>query len=337
MKPRLSICVPTYNRADMLGALIESVIRQAAPDVEIVISDNASTDGTQQLVRDWQSRYDRLVYDRSPENLGPDRNYLRAVDLAQGDYCWLMGSDDALAPGACECVMPLLQAGADVIITDRADRCRALREPLGRETILNAPHGASFECSRPGELLRYLKAARTFTAVFPYLSNLIVRRAAWHAQPTLEQFLGSAWMHSSKVMCMVRAGAKIVYAKQPAVWHRTGNDFFLHSGHARRALIDVNYLNVARESLQADVACMDRMTQILYRHSFNLLNLMSTRRHCFYDEPHNVRLLEAEYHRAFSKLPGYGPKMLLWRMSSPRLLNALHRHKGLILKLWPAA
>jgi hypothetical protein len=136
-------------------------------------------------------------------------------------------------------------------------------------------------------------------------------------------------------MSMVRAGARLLYARHPAVWHRMGNDFFLHSGHARRTLIDLNYMSIAHASLGADEECMQVMTQILYRHCFNLLNLMSTRRHCFYDEPHHVRQLEAEFERVFSGQRGFAPKMLLWRLSSPTMLNALHRHKSFILKVWP--
>jgi abequosyltransferase len=97
--PRLSICIPTYNRRKYLGDTITSITTQVsaadASRIEICVSDNASTDGTEILIRELQSRTPvRIIYFRNETNLGADANYLRAVELASGDYCWFMGSDD---------------------------------------------------------------------------------------------------------------------------------------------------------------------------------------------------------------------------------------------------
>lgn len=99
---RLSICIPTYNRANKIGKLLDSIAAQADHGfaVEIVISDNASTDSTAELVADYQARGLNIIYDRLPENRGFDRNLLNVVGLATGDFCWLYGSDDFIEPGA---------------------------------------------------------------------------------------------------------------------------------------------------------------------------------------------------------------------------------------------
>jgi len=108
MNIKLSICIPTYNRANFLGAAIDSVIKQATEEVEIVISDNASTDHTEELVREYQTRFPRIRYHKAKENMGADRNFLKVAELATGEYCWLLGSDDALADGAISTVLPML-------------------------------------------------------------------------------------------------------------------------------------------------------------------------------------------------------------------------------------
>ena len=122
MSIKLSICIPTYNRAAFLGEALDSVIRQATDEVEIVVSDNASTDNTEALVREYQARFPRIRYHKNPENLGADRNFLKVVELGEGEYCWLLGSDDALAEGAIAAMLPLL-GDADVYLTDRTERC----------------------------------------------------------------------------------------------------------------------------------------------------------------------------------------------------------------------
>ena len=96
MDIKLSICIPTYNRADFLAATLESILPQVTEDIEVVVSDNASTDHTAAVVQSFQERLPHLVYFRQPANQGRDRNYLQAVRSAQGEYCWLLGDDDLL-------------------------------------------------------------------------------------------------------------------------------------------------------------------------------------------------------------------------------------------------
>lgn len=102
MKYELSICIPTYNRKDCLQELLDSILAQAddSNPVEICISDDASSDDTETLVHGYQNKYPHLLYYRFPENMGLDRNLLKAADLAQGEYCWLMGNDDKVEPDA---------------------------------------------------------------------------------------------------------------------------------------------------------------------------------------------------------------------------------------------
>ena len=102
MDIKLSICIPTYNRAEFLVQTIESVLAQATEETELVISDNASTDDTAEVVRQYQERFPRVIYFRHAENVGRDRNYLNVVEAAHGEYCWLLGDDDPLEEGAVE-------------------------------------------------------------------------------------------------------------------------------------------------------------------------------------------------------------------------------------------
>ena len=97
---KLSICIPTYNRAEFLPATLESIAAQATDEIEIAVSDIASTDHTAAIVESYRERLGRMRWFRSESNRGADANYLTAVEISTGEYCWILGSDDPIAPGA---------------------------------------------------------------------------------------------------------------------------------------------------------------------------------------------------------------------------------------------
>lgn len=85
-KPLLSICIPTYNRAEYLVESIESIIHQAEfknKQVEIIIADNASTDNTKDVVKQYVDLYDNIHYYRNDENINND-NFPFVISKANG-------------------------------------------------------------------------------------------------------------------------------------------------------------------------------------------------------------------------------------------------------------
>lgn len=94
---RISICIPQFNRA---GILIESLRRiscQTYKDIEIIISDDKSTDDTVEQITALQKTYKYpIVLSVSEQNLGYDRNYRRSIELSSGDYAFILGNDDTL-------------------------------------------------------------------------------------------------------------------------------------------------------------------------------------------------------------------------------------------------
>lgn len=86
-KPTLSICIPTYNRANHLKKTLDSIVLQKAfgEDVEIIISDNASTDETEQVASSYCKKYDNIMYYRNEQNVR-DKNYPIVLSRANGLY-----------------------------------------------------------------------------------------------------------------------------------------------------------------------------------------------------------------------------------------------------------
>lgn len=87
-KPLLSICIPTYNRANYLAKSLDSLIclpEFDSSEVEVVISDNASTDDTKQVVKNYSDKYKNIYYYRNDVNIR-DKNFPTVVQLANGVF-----------------------------------------------------------------------------------------------------------------------------------------------------------------------------------------------------------------------------------------------------------
>ncbi len=116
--PKVSICIPTYNRADILPYAIESALRQTYTDFELLICDDASTDRTAEVVSQWSDP--RIHYIRHPQNIKRSRNMRSGYEAAQGEYFIKFDDDDALTPDFLEKTVAILDAhpGLDLVCSD---------------------------------------------------------------------------------------------------------------------------------------------------------------------------------------------------------------------------
>jgi len=99
-KPLVSVCIPVYNRKEMLRNCLYSVVRQTLKDIEIIVTDNCSEDDLAEVIREFDDP--RIRYHRNSKNLGAGRNFLRALSLAEGKYLKFLCSDDLLLPKCLE-------------------------------------------------------------------------------------------------------------------------------------------------------------------------------------------------------------------------------------------
>jgi len=106
-RPLLTIAIPTYKRSGLLQKLLDVLAPQLAgrPEVELLISDNASPDDTALVVQRFMDAGLSIRYQRHPENIGADANFVSCFQLASGTYFWLFGDDDILVPGALDEVL----------------------------------------------------------------------------------------------------------------------------------------------------------------------------------------------------------------------------------------
>ena len=125
----LTICIPTYNRGDLLKETLESIVQQATEDIEIVILDSGSTDNTSEVVKHYQRTNTRIKYHYNNVKRGIDVDMSATVEFANGEYCWLLSDDDPLVDNALETVKEALNSKCEIYLCNRI-MCDASLNPI---------------------------------------------------------------------------------------------------------------------------------------------------------------------------------------------------------------
>jgi glycosyltransferase involved in cell wall biosynthesis len=112
----VSIGMPVHNGERYLEAAIRSNLGQTFADFELIISDNASTDRTEAICRDYASSDPRIRYYRNERNIGAAANYNRLFGLASAEYFRWSNADDVLAPDLIEETYKVLRSRPDVAV-----------------------------------------------------------------------------------------------------------------------------------------------------------------------------------------------------------------------------
>lgn len=175
----VSIGLPVRNGEHRLVPVIESVLRQDHPDIELVISDNASTDGTEQLCRTLARDDPRISYHRQPVDVGLLNNFLATIKLARGEFFRWIGDSDTLDPSYVSRCLPVFAADPRrILVTTQI----AYVEPDG--TVRTA-HYRGTDLSSPDPVVRFREILRLLNQSFLTIDPLygLMRRAPVAAMP----------------------------------------------------------------------------------------------------------------------------------------------------------
>lgn len=132
MNTQLAICIPTYNRANILKTLLQDLVLMVSPyEIPIYISDNASSDGTKSIVAALKEHYPFIFYHRNKINIGADRNFENVLKMSECAYSWLLGDDDKIVDQGIEAILNILQKKSfDVVVTNGCNvDCTVLKCP----------------------------------------------------------------------------------------------------------------------------------------------------------------------------------------------------------------
>ncbi len=159
--PRVSIGLPVYNGETYLAETIDSVLAQTFEDFELIICDNASTDRTERICREYAERDARIRYFRNQRNLGAAKNFNRSFELSTGEYFKWIAADSAIEPGFLARCVEILDQNPTVIL--------ACTNYIGRSEITNTTHVIDVDLS-----LRFGRAHQRFRE---FIDRLVSRNA----------------------------------------------------------------------------------------------------------------------------------------------------------------
>lgn len=224
--PKISIGIPTYNGAARIGKTLDSILDQLTPElaasIEVVISDNASSDDTASVISSYVARFPcAIVYHKNDANIGYDRNVNALFVHAVGQYVWLLADDDVLKSGAIYQVLTTFSRHNDLKIMQLnfqsydAEMKQVVHEIKLYENLLceDAETFLSNSAGRYGQV-----------------STLIFERQAWN-QAGVKQAYGTNYIHVYALLKVLLAGRSYI-VKDPLVNVRTGSENFGTSGDA---------------------------------------------------------------------------------------------------------
>jgi len=149
-KYTVSVIIPTYKRVEKLKRAIDSVLNQTFTNWEIIVIDNHSSDGTKELIDNYNNPKIKILFIKNNGNIAKSRNY--GIKKSKGKYLALLDSDDLWTPNKLQiCINTLsekikivyhdmyIQNNIKQIIFKKSGMCRDLKKPIYQDLILNGP------------------------------------------------------------------------------------------------------------------------------------------------------------------------------------------------------
>ena len=224
-KPKISVIIPTHNRAELLRKAIASVLNQTFKDFELIIVDEASTDNTEEIVKEFMKEDDRIRYLRYELNSKkPSIARNRGIAVAKGEYLAFLDDDDVWLSRKLEMQIELAeQQDLDLV------GCNYL--------LVNEKGEMMGKIIFPEWIRENLLKALMRGVFYPNLSGLIVRRNILRDVGLLDEKL--TWGEDLElVIRLIRNDVRFNFVKDPC---------FKYTIHTNRVSTRLNWINKAKD------------------------------------------------------------------------------------------
>ena len=193
---KLTVAIPTYNRLEKLKLCLQRLLQQdKAEQIEIIVSDNASTDGTGAYMETLAEEKKNIHYYRNKENVGPDRNFLNCYEKAKGEYILLLGDDDYLLEHAVERLLHTLEKNPVFVHLNTSGVIS--EQPFVHGTPRFEENGIKIYTKRDG-ILQEVGIFITF------MSSLVLKTELVKKIEKKEQFIGTYFIQSYIALCTMK-------------------------------------------------------------------------------------------------------------------------------------
>lgn len=242
MSALLSIIIPTYNRATFLGpllALLEAEVKGRESLVEVIIGDNASTDDTESVAKVAVERCQAFRLIRHPENVGPEENFCKCLDVCDARYVWIMGDDDLPMPGVLGGLLTLLQNEQPDLVCMKSTWHKDIHAVAGK-----FPSVTAFQWQA---LSREVFAERV-NIWFTFISGIVFNYAANRGtlnRMAIRRFSGTSLVQLGWVLPILQSGTRFLLVETPCVLATSGNT----GGYAVIKTFCGNFVRIVNEVL----------------------------------------------------------------------------------------
>lgn len=232
---KLTIAIPTYNRASSLEKCLKYIFNQDVSDCEVIVSDNCSIDNTEKVVRRIINKHQNLKYYRNSKNLGVDRNFLNCYAKASGEYVLLLGDDDFLLPGSISSIMKLIEENPVIL---HLNSCMISNDNSDNLTTTHFDN-QDFIFTNKNDMLKKMGIYITF------VSGLVLKTKYVRKIPDKEKYIGTFFLQSHIALhtmtnegkyiingfnCLAETGNKKVSYDVYFVWIKCLRDLIIDTG-----------------------------------------------------------------------------------------------------------
>lgn len=243
----LSICIPTYNRCFFLIDTLRDLFQQAISlgvedEIEICISDNASTDNTKDELEKLCSDFPqfRILVNQNENNLGADRNFIKVLSMPSGKYSILKGDDDYFRPGGLKYLFEMLDENPSIdFFISEVDIVNTKREFVQHVNYLREKKQLTVLFSNEIEARNYFALCENILPLGSFISGAVFKTEAVKGIDIDPQFIGTCYAFEYYFWKYLLAGHRLMYRSQSYIQAVVGTSNEWGKGIARNA-IDIN-------------------------------------------------------------------------------------------------
>ena len=213
MRPILSICITTKNRAKYLEETILSILNQKPSLIEIVIIDSSLDDKTKNIINKFNLIDPIFKYIKN-QKLNLDEGYEEAVLNSNGLYCWLLPDDDIIIEESINIILNNISLGYDLILLNL--ECYNIELTLSLKQKLKKSETDLFYSKN--DLNKFLDEMGNLLS---YIGSIVIKKSVWLSKPRTSYF-GSWFVHVGVILASDEINT-IKFISKPLIKYRSGN------------------------------------------------------------------------------------------------------------------
>lgn len=246
---KLSICIPIYNRAKELNNLLENLLIEAENEkIQIVISDNASQDEIEEVILKYKNVFKNFKYIKNEKNMGFDTNLDKVINYSDGEYIWLMGSDDLITENAiAELQNEIKNKKFDIYILNGKVKMR--NEIINRNGLRINQNKEYLNLNENLEM--YINDIKNdISLFFAFISSLVIKREKYLENTIPIELKNSIYDHVYKILKMTEKNIDLKYLH---------NCFYIAGDNKN------DWNNIVGKHFFIDISAMGRFISNIYK------------------------------------------------------------------------